>query len=591
MRAYSDSIPLSLMLILSTVTQAQYDTAKDIILDLLGWGVPPDYLIRCGLSREMVYYAFLDFNLRLPDNFDITGLPTSQDLTAMATNLLARRSRQTSVSASPTRPRPSSLQTTPARSNVPLPENAAESSHAAAAPPAIAPSTRLVDKNPDLHDMEQQRRRELLARKAVQASRKAKQAAALDSPVSAPPVQASATPADVDRSTPVVAPMAVDDFLNSIERDSSREGSRVPISRLNSLDDMDVDGPPGLSLMNDMGPMDHLKSERSVSDEAPPMSASSASTSTSLRQASPLQRTATEKFTPVPSGSSSSSGSATPPVSSAGVSAPLSRRGTKRPVASDFVDVDPGASRTGNGQIVYASHYRQPYTYGPPLKRLEGFAVVSSKPRRMVIELTDSEDDDDEQIPSTRLRTESAQSRSAVQDPSTAQNELLEHERAIRDLKEKIARKELEARLKREAAVRKCTSLLGLCCLFYPQLASGRGTPTNRSGTPTASSVVVKQEEDDSSASVPFHDRSGVLSADEPPDSGASFTPNNTESSKLCSGVPSLSDSTMPSTPVTPETPIGSLSCFRPRLSSTHCTSLDIALNTLQHTSTGDKGV
>ena len=58
-----------------TVTQEQYDTAKGIILDILGYGVPPEYLIDCGLSREIIYYVFTELNLRLPSNLDIAGIP------------------------------------------------------------------------------------------------------------------------------------------------------------------------------------------------------------------------------------------------------------------------------------------------------------------------------------------------------------------------------------------------------------------------------------------------------------------------------------------------------------------------------------
>ena len=57
------------------MNQEQYDTAKDIVLDLLGWGVPPEYLVDCGLSREIVFYVFLELNLRLPANLDVSGLP------------------------------------------------------------------------------------------------------------------------------------------------------------------------------------------------------------------------------------------------------------------------------------------------------------------------------------------------------------------------------------------------------------------------------------------------------------------------------------------------------------------------------------
>ena len=57
------------------VTQKRYDTAKEVILDVLGYGVPPEYLIDCGLSREIIYYVFTELNLRLPNNLDTAGIP------------------------------------------------------------------------------------------------------------------------------------------------------------------------------------------------------------------------------------------------------------------------------------------------------------------------------------------------------------------------------------------------------------------------------------------------------------------------------------------------------------------------------------
>ena len=77
------------------MTQAQYDAAKDIVLDLLGWGVPPDYLVSCGVSREIMFYVFTELNLRLPANFDATGIPpyppVPTDLNATPTSNVVRQ--------------------------------------------------------------------------------------------------------------------------------------------------------------------------------------------------------------------------------------------------------------------------------------------------------------------------------------------------------------------------------------------------------------------------------------------------------------------------------------------------------------------
>lgn len=46
------------------MTAAEFAEAKEIIIDLLGWNVPVDYLIHCGLTREVIYYVFTELNLR-----------------------------------------------------------------------------------------------------------------------------------------------------------------------------------------------------------------------------------------------------------------------------------------------------------------------------------------------------------------------------------------------------------------------------------------------------------------------------------------------------------------------------------------------
>ena len=73
------------------MTQSEYDRAKDIILDLLGWGVPPEYLVKCGLSREILFYAFTELNLQLPRNLDTTELiPYTPESVALAHEAMAR---------------------------------------------------------------------------------------------------------------------------------------------------------------------------------------------------------------------------------------------------------------------------------------------------------------------------------------------------------------------------------------------------------------------------------------------------------------------------------------------------------------------
>ncbi|KAF8415075.1 hypothetical protein L210DRAFT_2760013 [Boletus edulis BED1] len=61
---------------LSTMTEEDLDRAKSLVLDLLGWGITPEYL-ECGLSPAAIYAIFTDLRLRLPSNLDtLSPLPS-----------------------------------------------------------------------------------------------------------------------------------------------------------------------------------------------------------------------------------------------------------------------------------------------------------------------------------------------------------------------------------------------------------------------------------------------------------------------------------------------------------------------------------
>ncbi|KAL5524412.1 hypothetical protein ACEPAF_9552 [Sanghuangporus sanghuang] len=49
------------------MSDEQLHHAKVLILDLLGWGVPPEYLLQRGVSHALLYTVFTDLRLRLPD--------------------------------------------------------------------------------------------------------------------------------------------------------------------------------------------------------------------------------------------------------------------------------------------------------------------------------------------------------------------------------------------------------------------------------------------------------------------------------------------------------------------------------------------
>ncbi|KAG6884677.1 hypothetical protein C0993_009020 [Termitomyces sp. T159_Od127] len=58
---------------LSPVSEEELELAKDVVLDLLGWGVQPEYLIECGISSHAIYRIFTDLHLRFPTNLSYFG--------------------------------------------------------------------------------------------------------------------------------------------------------------------------------------------------------------------------------------------------------------------------------------------------------------------------------------------------------------------------------------------------------------------------------------------------------------------------------------------------------------------------------------
>ncbi|KAI0755239.1 hypothetical protein C8Q80DRAFT_1143856 [Daedaleopsis nitida] len=418
------------------MTEAQYNAARDIILDVLGWGVPPEYLVQIGLSRETIYYIFVDHNLRLPKNMNFKGLPPVVPPPASSAAAANGYSAPTNppVPSMPSDDSPSALSV----SALPfVPGGAANGS-----------STQATS----LHDIEQQRRQELLARKAAQATRKLKQQESVSSTDS----QLSTTSAP---AVPVPA-HTVDDFLKSIDPilpsdvGTSTSTSNVPpasrsSSRSFSVDPMDVDEIPGLT-GNFSATTDYTLNPR----PAPPRSANPpVATSSSPNVSMPQDR-------PLNAPSAVGNGNGALPYDDDMESIPglfqqrrspsddsqlaNGRRGTKRPVAADFVDMEPGPSRGPSRGI--------------PRRRTTGFSGIQQ--RRCVIELSDTEEEREDAPPTANGIPMRADSRgftvgtpqvsiaptprvnSPAIPPSATPAALLEKEEQIRQMREKIARAE-----------------------------------------------------------------------------------------------------------------------------------------------------
>ncbi|KAF8889990.1 hypothetical protein CPB84DRAFT_1406601 [Gymnopilus junonius] len=324
--------------------------------------------------------------------------------------------------------------------------------------------------------MERQRRQELVARKAaVQASRKMKQSLSVNSSVDTPGER---------NSISAIATETVEDFLKSLAPVQTKETptavilSRKPEEQLLA---MDVDQkqvtaqpiPQQQYQKQDPIPVSavpeqfSVSSVRSYSAEPPPTSVASSTTSfPQLFESAP----------------------GTPPI----FSSIVTRRGLKRPVASDFVDVDPAPKRHEHSinsiRIQPVLRPMLSMTRRPPSNSC--FSNIGS--RRCVIDLSDSEDEDEgirEEIPQQPSEDQLKQPKAAAYPSPTPMKPaatspmspevLMQKEMEIRKMRELIAQREEETRLRRLALAKSASAS-----------AAANATGTSRSSTPVAQNVV-----------------------------------------------------------------------------------------------------
>jgi len=365
------------------MTQVQYDTAKDIVLDLLGWGVPPEYLVDCGLSRELVFYVFGELNLRLPRNLDMTGLISYTPEAVASAHQAAASVMQNEVQG-PNHDLPSSPFVR-AGSSTPNQTAPAEDYSSPPAESPIPPS--------NLHDIEMQRRQELIARKkAALASRKSKPPSSTHLATVPQPGTESVSAASAD----------VDSFLKSISTPTvvDAPASSIPLDHAASLlklgDSMDVDDIPGL------GELYAAEIGISTLNRASPSAPLAQDPSRSVR--SPLNVTQPHVGTLHPPIEKSDS------ISSTGSSSTITRedsnqfvgsksqprRGTRRPVASDFVDLDTNARLPATNGSSYSHGSTHHASFTGRKTGVIDFGSVNNGHRRCVIDLSDSEDEAEE---------------------------------------------------------------------------------------------------------------------------------------------------------------------------------------------------
>lgn len=426
------------------MTQAEYDTVKDIILDLLGWGIPFNYLIESGISKVVLYYVFSELNLRLPDDFDMSGIIPYTPQT------MVHLQQESSL---PIPPRSTSGQRQLSNKEEKVSSTTGLLTRLKTPPRLMTTSAPLLQSPVDsaLHDMERQRRQELMARKAaVQASRRLKQSNHVESSIAAKPILSD----DVTMSS-IVPSDTVEDFLKSLEPVQELKPPQVDILPVSnqSQGQMKVHSIPVRELV--MESLDQtIPSYQSFesppsSSEPPPTSVASTTTtfSTTSEEAFP---TSVQTILPA--------------------RAPL-RRGTKRPVASDFVDFDSSPRKhTTLSRIERPNGNNQPSGITRRLKTGASFHNIGVS-RRCVIDLSDSEDDGEHYPPGSQPqqrvfeepawhnkeigKQQSSYPSPVPLKPSDAMTPaaLAQKELEIRKMRELIARREEETRL-RKLAVR-----------------------------------------------------------------------------------------------------------------------------------------
>lgn len=426
------------------MTQDEYDSVKVIVLDLLGWGIDFKYLLESGINKSLLYYVFNELNLRLPDDFDMAGI------ILYTPEAMAQAQQQASASMAP--PPAHNSSSLPVDIGL-LPKPSLSSRLTTPPPTSVLTQAMGSPVDSDLHDMERRRRQELVARKAAaQASRKPKR-----SDNGKMFVITTSDGAKENDTNSLIPAESVDDFLNSLGpvqnlKLSIADNTHPPPE---TKDDMEVDSTPEQKELIESDPEKAIQrrafSDRSFSEPPPP---STEAPPTSVSSTSTIFSPVTSTFVP--------NAEAPPPARIQPV-----RRGTKRPVASDFVDFDSPPRKHDSFRHTERTNGNSQLNAIPRrLPTRTSFHNIGAS-RRCVIELSDSEEEDGPQSSAQQLYEESArqgkelnrQGRQSLY-PSPAPFKasdamspaaLAQKESEIRKMRELIAQREEETRLRKLA--------------------------------------------------------------------------------------------------------------------------------------------
>lgn len=455
---------------------------KVLLLDVLGWGVPPQYLLDLGLTPLCIAICFAELKLRLPDNLvgliedPIPNPPPPIPFEPQQLHFTSESQSPQAPSASPTTPIHPRL--TPLSPTPQIPNTTSHTS------PPPAPNKRPTI---DLHEIETLRKQELLARRAVIQSRSKKQptmpppapseeeldmliadAIRINGNGAASEAKADATDDVEVNATPVESPDAMEvDEVIAVDTKSSPEDWVAPNNEITGL----------------------LSRTSSLSTAPSPSTVLHVSAQSSDGQ--PLQ---------YPAAAPSSWGSMSDRKS-------IVKRGLKRPVAADFVDSDDPPSRPSS-TAPGVGKPSVPSFSAPFLKRHRSF--VPDMPKRIVIDVSEDDDSDHEE-PTLRAGTADPDARNGSESSSTSNGPTL-------DKKAELEKKELEIRkmMERISEIERKKKKLNGSTVASSALDSGASTPLPASIVPlfevlpvpcptplfaSVTPVAVKEEEQSSSFS------------------------------------------------------------------------------------------
>ncbi|CAE6423501.1 unnamed protein product [Rhizoctonia solani] len=458
------------------MTPRDLDEAKHLILDLLGLGVTPEYLVDCGVSPQCLAVCFYELNLRFPLNLDRRQikLPLFYDLDKHMKNSQRREQiiRQRDRGRELPRPAPPVISTIMDKTELslddkapsPTPPDVGGKPLDESSPPSRLDITEIVDvhlsenvqsspsKELDIASMEDQKRMELLARKAAMESINKKRAAKSFTLSSNSSGQLD-TPQSMEIND---VESAVDALLASV-RMNSESSNHSGVSSNKECEGRFASGEEQLSDYDSDAMVEDELETRSPSPSDPEVDELMDDTVfvDSQRNISPdpipptplLVRSPKLTLTRVRFDDPDQIRSSSLPAQPAPVAVPVVAR-RSRPIASDFIDQPPPRP---------ASAFATGPERGALLKRKRSFVDPAVWPKRIVIDLdsSDEEDDQDEAAPgfsssSSKSNTDRAPSRTASQDqtPANGQDQaaqmLLEKELQIKAMMQRIKMRELQ---------------------------------------------------------------------------------------------------------------------------------------------------